>query len=144
MIKFLMWHPGIWFWVDYRSSCWFLGLSLFGCMFCSLVSFSYLYFQWLSWICVACFTGLLCQCVHRCSSWCQRLSEGEANGRWSIAALGVTLRIESGEIEKVEKVYRQHTWSSEVSAWIESWNAEMKQEGEAERRWSVGSTGCME
>lgn len=45
------------------------------------------------------------------SCWCWRLGEGEVRGRWSVAVLGVTLRIGSRETEIV-KVYSQPTWSS--------------------------------
>jgi hypothetical protein len=38
------------------------------------------------------------------SCWCWKLGEGEARGRWSIAVLGVTLRIVSRGTEK-ESLY---------------------------------------
>ena len=70
---------------------------------CSLISVSSLDFWWVCWLCVVCsagvFTGNAC--------WCWRLRGGEAMGRWSVVALGVTLRIGSGE----QRSTRSLKWS---------------------------------
>lgn len=76
-----------------------------------------------------------------------RLGKGEARGRLSLAALGVTLRIgycrtQRGEAPQAAFLVIWQAWpvvEQGLSAWIGAWDIEMRQRGKARVGWSVGS-----
>lgn len=57
-------YSGIRVWKSYMSRCWFLNFSFLGENFVFYSAF-FLYFQAMRCLYVACFSGLLCWCVHR-------------------------------------------------------------------------------